>query len=89
MGSDEIKKKAKSALGDEQKTDEYLDKGADFINEKTGGKHSDKVQQGRDFLDDKIGGADSDGGRDQSQRGGGSDRQGQDKPGQQGTGERR
>lgn len=84
MGFDEIKRKAQSALGDEQKTDEYLDKGADFINEKTGGKYSDKVQQGRDFLDDKIGDGDSTAAGEQGQQGSGSDQQDQGGQGQQG-----
>lgn len=44
-----------SSLKDEQKSDELLDKAADFVNEKTDSKHADKVAQARDFLDSKIG----------------------------------
>lgn len=36
-------------------TDAALDKGADLIDDKTGGKFSDKIQQGRDIVDGKIG----------------------------------
>lgn len=54
-GFDELKNKAAEALKNEEKTDDALDRAADFANEKTGGKHSDKVQQGRDFLDRKLG----------------------------------
>ena len=55
MGFDEIKKTVTGALGDEKKTDEILDKGADFVNDKTGGKYTDQVKQGRDFIDSKVG----------------------------------
>lgn len=44
-----------ASLKDEKKSDELLDKAADFANEKTDHKHTDKVQKGRDFLDSKIG----------------------------------
>lgn len=52
---DEWKKKAADALGDEEKTDSALDKGAEFLDEKTGGKYSEKIQKGRDKLDEKFG----------------------------------
>lgn len=55
MGFDEIKKKVSDVLGDEKTTDDALDKGADFINSKTGGKYADKVKQGRDAADGKVG----------------------------------
>jgi hypothetical protein len=55
MGFDELKKKASELLGNEEKTDDALDRAARFANEKTGGKYEDKVQQGRDFADGKVG----------------------------------
>ncbi|HIZ37914.1 MAG TPA: antitoxin [Candidatus Ruania gallistercoris] len=55
VGFDELKNKATEALGNEDQTDSALDKGADFVGEKTGGQHDDKIQQGRDFLDGKVG----------------------------------
>lgn len=55
VGFDELKNKATEALGNEDQTDSALDKGADFVGEKTGGQHDDKIQKGRDFLDDKLG----------------------------------
>ncbi|HLS63804.1 MAG TPA: antitoxin [Ruania sp.] len=55
VGFDELKNKASEALQNEEKTDGALDSASDFVNEKTGGKHEDKVQQGRDFLDGKVG----------------------------------
>ena len=54
-GFDELKNKATEALGNEEKTDSALDKAANFLSEKTGGQHDDKIQKGRDFLDDKLG----------------------------------
>ena len=55
VGFDELKNKATEALGNEEKTDSALDKAANFLSEKTGGQHDDKIQKGRDFLDDKLG----------------------------------
>ncbi|WP_147918899.1 antitoxin [Ruania zhangjianzhongii] len=60
---DELKNKAADALGNEEKTDGALDKAANFLREKTGGQHDDKIQKGRDFLDDKLGG-EGDGGEE-------------------------
>jgi len=54
-GFDELKRKASEALQNEEKTDSALDKGAQFLDEKTGGKYSEKIQQGRDKLDEKVG----------------------------------
>ncbi|MEE6271766.1 antitoxin [Georgenia wangjunii] len=51
--------KAKDALGGEkgeQASDSALDKGSDFADDKTGGKHGDKIDKGRDAADKKIGG---------------------------------
>lgn len=55
VGFDELKNKATDALGNEEQTDSALDKGSDFVGEKTGGQHDQKIQQGRDFLDGKVG----------------------------------
>ncbi len=55
MAFDELKKKASEALGNEKTSDDALDRGSDFINDKTGNKHEDKVKQGRDFIDGKVG----------------------------------
>ncbi len=49
--------KAKDALsGDkgEQRSDDALDRASDMADEKTGGKHSDKIDKGRDAADKKI-----------------------------------
>lgn len=54
-GFDELKKKATEALQNEEKTDGALDKGASFLDEKTGGKYSEKIQKGREKLDGKLG----------------------------------
>jgi len=62
MGLDDIKKKVTDALSDEDRTDAHLDKGADAINQRTGGKYADKVDKARDFLDDKVGDERSGGG---------------------------
>lgn len=50
--------KAKDALGSdkgEQTSDSALDRASDTADEKTGGKHSDKVDEARDAADKKIG----------------------------------
>lgn len=58
MGLGDMINKGKDALknvtGDEEKSDQLLDKGQDFANDKFGG-HEDKIQQGRDALDGRIG----------------------------------
>ncbi|QOR70276.1 antitoxin [Ruania alkalisoli] len=55
VGFDDLKNKASEVLKDEEKTDQGLDAASDFINDKTGGQHADKIEQGRDFLDGKVG----------------------------------
>lgn len=55
MAFDSIKKKVTDVLGDEQKTDSALDRAEQFVSEKTGGKHDDKITKARDFVDDKVG----------------------------------
>ena len=50
--------KAKDALsGDkgEQATDAGLDRASDLADEKTGGKHADKLDKARDAGDEKLG----------------------------------
>ncbi|WP_134322304.1 Rv0909 family putative TA system antitoxin [Cumulibacter soli] len=58
MGLGDMINKGKDALsnitGDEKKSDELLDKGENFANDKFAG-HEDKVGKVRDTLDDKIG----------------------------------
>ena len=34
--------------------DQAIEKGAGFIDEKTGGKHSDQISQAADFVKDKV-----------------------------------
>ena len=34
--------------------DQAIEKGAGFIDEKTGGKHSDQINQAADFVKDKV-----------------------------------
>ncbi|WP_324649326.1 antitoxin [Georgenia sp. H159] len=53
-----IADKAKDALGGEkgeQHSDDALDRASDFADDKTGGKHADKIDQGRDAADKRIG----------------------------------
>lgn len=38
----------------EEAIDSAIDKGAEFIDSKTGGKHSDKIDQGADFIKGKV-----------------------------------
>lgn len=58
MGLGDFADKAKDAVKSEQAegvTDDVLDKGADFANDKTGGKFEDQVNQGRDAADGQLG----------------------------------
>ncbi|WP_156253189.1 antitoxin [Pseudactinotalea terrae] len=52
---DKISEKVNDVLGDEEQTDNALDRAEGFVNDKTGDKYADKVDQGRDFIDGKIG----------------------------------
>ena len=58
MGLGDMIDKGKDALskvtGNEEKSDQVLDKGQGLANDKFSG-HEDKIQQGRDALDDRIG----------------------------------
>ncbi|YAL84250.1 antitoxin [Dermacoccaceae bacterium W4C1] len=47
---------AKDAIsGNKDKVDQGVDKAGDFVDDKTGGEHSDKVDQAQDFAKDKLG----------------------------------
>jgi hypothetical protein len=49
MGFDELKDKAKDMVGQHpDQADKAVDKGREFIDEKTGGKHSDQLNQASD-----------------------------------------
>lgn len=48
--------KAKDALSsNSDKVQDGVEKGGDFVDEKTGGEHSDKVDQGQEFVKDQLG----------------------------------
>ena len=50
--------KAKDALNSdkgEQVSDQALDKGEQFADQKTGGKHASQIDKGRDLADERIG----------------------------------
>lgn len=55
MGFDAFKDKVNDVLGNEQQTDDAIEKAKDFANDKTGGKYADQVEQGGDFADGKVG----------------------------------
>jgi hypothetical protein len=58
MNFGELGKKAQQFLDSEEgekKSDEALDKVAEFLDEKTGGKHASQIEKGREFADDHIG----------------------------------
>jgi len=47
--------KAKEMLGDNQEgVEQGIDKAADFVDEKTGGQHSEQIDQGADFVKDQA-----------------------------------
>ncbi|WP_152363455.1 antitoxin [Microlunatus speluncae] len=48
--------KAKDMLGDNQESvDQGIDQAADFVDEKTGGQHSEQIDQGADFAKEQAG----------------------------------
>jgi hypothetical protein len=58
MNFGELGKKAKDFLDTEdgeRKSDAVLDKAADFLDERTGGKHAAQIEKGRDMADEHIG----------------------------------
>ncbi|WP_447007534.1 antitoxin [Saccharothrix isguenensis] len=53
---DDIKSKAKDALGQHgDKADEGIDRVGQFADERTGGRHSDRIQQGTDRAKEGLG----------------------------------
>jgi hypothetical protein len=47
--------KAKDALGDHiEQVATGIDKAADFVDDKTGNKHTEQIDQGTEFVKDKI-----------------------------------
>jgi len=48
------KKTGKLASEHEEKIDSAIDKGADFADDKTGGKYSDKIESGADKAKDFV-----------------------------------
>ena len=48
---------AKDALGNNpDKVSQGVEKGGDFVDDKTGGKYADKVDQGQEFAKERFGG---------------------------------
>lgn len=54
MGIGDMADKAKNALGNEEQSDQKLDKAEDFAKDKVSG-HDDKIDKGRDAIDGKVG----------------------------------
>jgi hypothetical protein len=58
MNFGELGKKAKDFLDTEEgekKSDAVFEKAAEFLDEKTGGKHSAQIEKGREFADEHVG----------------------------------
>jgi hypothetical protein len=67
MNFGELGKKAKDFLDTEEgekKSDAVFEKAAEFLDEKTGGKHAAQIEKGREFADEHVG--TEDGGRHRS-----------------------
>jgi hypothetical protein len=67
MNFGELGKKAKDFLDTEEgekKSDAVFEKAAEFLDEKTGGKHAAQIEKGREFADEHVG--PEDGGRHRS-----------------------
>jgi hypothetical protein len=57
MNLDDLKNKAKEMAGQHpDQVGQGIDKGRDFVDEKTGGQHSEQIQQGADKLKGALGG---------------------------------
>lgn len=55
--------KAKDAAEDHpDQVDSGIEKGGDFADDKTGGKHTDKIDKGEDQVSDRLGTSDGDSG---------------------------
>ncbi|GAA3683297.1 antitoxin protein of toxin-antitoxin system [Yimella lutea] len=46
------------------KVDQAIEKGGDFVDDKTGGQHAEHVDKGQDFARDQFGGGDQGAGQD-------------------------
>jgi hypothetical protein len=58
MNFGELGNKAKDFLDSEEgekKSDAVFDKAAEFLDEKTGGKHAAQIAKGHDFADEHVG----------------------------------
>jgi MT0933-like antitoxin protein len=58
MNFGKLGKKAKDFLDSEEgekKSDAVFDKAAEFLDEKTGGKHTAQIEKGRDVADEHVG----------------------------------
>jgi hypothetical protein len=58
MGIGDLGKKAGEFLDSEQgeqRSDDALDKAADFADQKTGGTHDAQIDKARDLADDRVG----------------------------------
>ncbi|MDU0968409.1 MAG: Rv0909 family putative TA system antitoxin [Actinomycetaceae bacterium] len=55
MGLDDLKNKAKDALGNEENTDKALDAAAGKAKDATGGKYDDQIDKARDEADKRLG----------------------------------
>lgn len=61
---DKAKEKASGlAGGNSDKVDQGVDSAGDFVDDKTGGEHADKVDKGQEFAKDKFGEGDQQGGQ--------------------------
>ncbi len=55
--------KAKDLAGDHpDKVDSGIEKGSDYADDKTGGKHTDTIDKGEDQVRDRLGAQDNDSG---------------------------
>jgi hypothetical protein len=62
MNIGDLGKKAQDFLNSaegERRSDDVLDKVADFADDRTGGKHAEQIRKGRDAADDHLGTEDS------------------------------
>ena len=62
MGIGGLGDKAQDALGNEKVTDQALDKGEDFADDKTGGRYDEQTDKAGDLADQRIGQQDAEGG---------------------------
>jgi hypothetical protein len=58
MNLGDLGKKAKDFLDSEEgekRSDAAFDKAAEFLDDKTGGKHTEQIEKGREFADEHVG----------------------------------